>query len=488
MGIEIGWLCTALAVHPGGTVFAQGNAPRQSNGTEQDSDMASPPRDVAHHKAVVATDPRGPREIALGRERNPFLRFLKILGPGLITGASDDDPSGIGTYATTGALLGYGILWTALVTYPLMASIQFVCAKIGMVSGRGLAGVLRQHYPRKLLYPVVGALVIANTINAGVDLGAIAAGCNLLVPAIPAVALVVPITVVLVVLQVWGSYRLIVRTFKWLTLALFAYIGSAFLARPDLGDLLRGTFLPTIRWDSRFLAALVAILGTTISPYLFFWQASQEVEEDVALGRKRLWQRRGTTDGELKYAALDVNVGMVLSNLVMYFILLATAATLHVQGQTEIPSAADAARALEPLAGPAAEVLMALGLIGSGFLAVPVLVTSGAYAVCETFAWKCGLDQKPERARRFYAIIAASMVLGMVINFAGINPINALFWTAVINGFLAPPLLVIILLVANNRAIMGSRVNGPWTNVPGWITVGLMTAAAVGLVLTWGQG
>ncbi len=439
--------------------------------------------------ARLAAARPGPRETALGRERNPLFRFLKILGPGLITGASDDDPSGIGTYATAGAQFGYATLWTALVTFPLMASVQFICAKIGMVTGQGLAGVLRQHYSRKLLYPAVVALVVANTINAGVDIGAIAAGFNLLIPSVPAVAIIVAVTGVLLVLQIWGSYRLIVRTFKGLTLALFAYIGSAIVVRPDLGHLLRATFVPTVTLDSSFLATLVALLGTTISPYLFFWQANQEVEEDIALGRKRLWQRRGTTDGELRYAAWDVNVGMLFSNVVMYFIILATAATLHARlGPTDIPSADAAARALEPLAGPAAEVLMALGLIGSGMLAVPVLVTSGAYAVCEAFCWKWGLDQKPYQARRFYAIIAISTLVGMAINFAGINPIHALFWTAVINGFLAPPLLVIILIVANNRAIMGPRVNGRWTNALGWLTVVLMSAAAIGLVWTWGAG
>jgi NRAMP (natural resistance-associated macrophage protein)-like metal ion transporter len=429
----------------------------------------------------------GPREAALRREPNAIRRFFKILGPGLITGASDDDPSGIGTYAAAGALLGYATLWTALVTFPLMASIQFVCAKVGLVTGEGLAGVLRRHYSRKLLYPVVVALVVANTINAGVDLGAIAAGFNLLVPQVPFRAGVVAVAVAVLVLQIWGSYRLIARTFKWLTLALFAYIASAFLARPDAGDVLRGTFLPTIRFDSAFLATLVAILGTTISPYLFFWQASQEVEEEIARGHKRLWQRRGTTDGELRYAAWDVNVGMLFSNLVMYFIILATAATLHVHGETNVPTAADAARALEPLAGPAARVLMALGLIGSGFLAVPVLTTSGAYAACETLGWKYGLDRRPQRARGFYLLIVASTLVGMAVNFAGVNPIDALFWTAVLNGFLAPPLLVVILLVANNRAVMGPRGNGWATNLLGGITVVLMAAAAVGLLLTWGS-
>jgi NRAMP (natural resistance-associated macrophage protein)-like metal ion transporter len=391
-------------------------------------------------------------------------RFLKVLGPGLITGASDDDPSGIGTYAVAGASLGYGPLWLAPFTFPLMASVQFICAKIGLVSGRGLAGVLREHYPKALLYPVLLALLVANTINAGVDIGAIAAGINLLVPALPIPLLVLPVTVAIVALQIWGSYRLIARTFKWLTLALFAYIGSALFARPDLGEVLKGTFLPALHWNGPFLATVVAILGTTISPYLFFWQASQEVEEKRALGRKRLWQRRGTSDAELKYAALDVNVGMLFSNLVMYFIILASAATLYTEGARDIQTAADAARALRPLAGDAAALLMALGLVGSGFLAVPVLTGSASYA------------------------IVGSSLVGMLVNFVGVNPMQALFWTAVLNGFLAPPLLVVIMLIAGNRRVMGRRANGPALTVLGWATTALMFAAAVGLLLTGTAG
>src|SRR5438105_4701927 len=373
-----------------------------------------------------------------------------MLGPGLITGASDDDPSGIGTYAVAGAQLGYAALWTALVTFPLMAAVQFICARIAMVSGRGIASVLRKHYPPTLVYAVVLGLLLANTLNAGADLVAIAAGLNLLLP-IPINAVLVPIAILILVLQIWGSYRLIARTFKWLTLALFAFIGAAFLARPDWGEVFRGTVLPTIRFDSTFLAMLVAILGTTISPYLFFWQANQEVEEEIARGRRRLWQRRGAKDSELRYAAWDVNVGMFLSNVVMYFIILATAATLHRAGRTDVATATDAAEALRPLAGEAAVVLMALGLIGSGVLAVPILTGSGAYAVAEAAGWKCGLDEKPGGAREFYLVMGASTAAALFMDYLGIDVMKALFWTAVINGFLSPPLLVIILLIANNR-------------------------------------
>jgi len=418
-------------------------------------------------------------------ETNPLKRILLILGPGLIAGASDDDPSGIGTYAIAGASSGFATLWLALFSFPLQAAVQYICAKVGMVSGMGLAGVLRRHYPRWLLYPAVLGLVIANSINAGADIGAIAAAVNLLVP-IPIVLMIVPIALLIVGLQIWGSYRFIARVFKWLTLALLAYIGSAFFAHPNVSAVLRGTFIPTFRFDSTFLATLVAILGTTISPYLFFWQADEEVEEELSMGRRRLWQRQGATDAELKYAAMDVNIGMGFSNIVMYFIILATGATLFPAGKTNIQSATDAAEALRPLAGNAATILFAVGLIGAGILAVPILTGSAAYAVAQALGWQYGLDKKLGHAKLFYGVIAGATLLGMLINFTGINPIDALFWTAVINGFLAPPLLVIIMLVANNRIVMGKRVNGRGINVLGGITTIVMFAAAIMLVLTWG--
>jgi NRAMP (natural resistance-associated macrophage protein)-like metal ion transporter len=365
-----------------------------------------------------------------------------------------------------------------------MAAVQFICAKIGMVTGMGLAGVLRRHYPRGLLYCVVLVLFVANTINAGVDLGAIAAGAGLLVP-IPIAVLVMAATVTVLVLQVWGSYRLIVGVFKWLTLALFAYIGSSFFARPDWGAVLRGTLVPTLRCDAAFLAMLVAILGTTISPYLFFWQASQEAEEMALCRRQTLWRRRHASATELRYAAWDTDIGMFLSNVVMYFIILGTAATLHHAGRTNIESAAEAAKALRPLAGEAATVLLALGLVGAGFLAVPVLTTSAASAVCEAFGWRQGLDERPGRAGKFYALIAGSTLVGMLINFVGLNPVTALFWTAVLNGLLTPPLLLVILFIANNRRVMGRRANGLGVNVLGWLTLVAMFAAAAGLFLIW---
>jgi NRAMP (natural resistance-associated macrophage protein)-like metal ion transporter len=426
----------------------------------------------------------GSLEAAVTGERNPIRRFLKILGPGFISGAADDDPSGIGTYATAGASLGFSILWTALLTFPLMAAVQFICAKIGMVTGRGLAGVLRRHYPRWLLYSTVIALLLANTINVGADLAAIGAAINLLVPALPIALLVLPIALGIVALQIWGSYQLIARIFKWLTLALFAYIGSALFARPHWGEVLSSTFIPTIRFDQNFLLTLVAILGTTISPYLFFWQATVEVEEEQGMGRTQLWRRKGATDNELNYAALDVNVGMFFSILVMYFIMLATAATLHQAGRTAINSATDAAAALRPLAGDLSSILLAVGLIGSGVLAVPILTGSAAYALSEALGWRYGLDKNPARAKQFYAVIVAATLVGVAIDYLGINPIHALFFAAIINGFVAPPVLVLIMLVANSRKIMGKRTNSSLTNVLGWTAAAVMFLAAGVLVLS----
>lgn len=418
------------------------------------------------------------------RQPNALQRFVRALGPGIITGAADDDPSGIGTYSIAGASLGFATLWTAIITFPLMSAVQFLCAKVGMVSGMGLAGVLRKHYSRPLLYLAVAGLVIANTINIGTDIGAIAAAINLIVP-IPPTWLVLPIAVAIVATQVWGSYRVIARVLKWLTLTLFAYIGAAILARPPWREVLKSTFIPHLSWSSKYLTTLVAILGTTISPYLFFWQASEEVEEEIELGRRTVAEREGATYAELKAAAWDTNLGMLFCNLIFYFVILAAGATLYRAGNTDIQSPAEAAQALAPLAGQAASALFAIGLIGSGLLAVPVLSGSCAYAVSEAFGWECSLGDKPHEAKQFYLVIAASTLLGLLINFLGINPMAALFWTAVINGLLSPPLLIVVMLVSNSRRIMGDNRNGLAANIIGWIAVALMLAAATGMILTW---
>jgi len=427
--------------------------------------------------------PPDPTVQEIRRERNPLQRAVKVLGPGLVTGASDDDPSGIGTYAQAGASYGFALLWTSVLMLPMMISVQYISAKIGLVSGRGLGGVLRQQYPRIVVYPAVLALVLANTLNAGADIGAIAAAINLLLP-VPAIVFVIPVGLAILALQIFGSYQLISRVFKWLALFLLAYIGAALFSRPDLLDVLRGTLLPTIQLDARYIGLLVAVLGTTISPYLFFWQASQEVDSQIEIGRRRLWQRQGASKTELKFAFWDTVAGMAFSEIVAYFIILSTGATLFVAGKHEIASATDAAEALRPIAGDLSALLLAVGLIGSGVLAVPVLTASAAYAVAGALDWKAGLTRDFRRAPLFYGAIVAATVVGMGINFLGINPITALVISAVINGVLAAPLLILVMLLANNRKVMGERTNGRWLNVLGWGTAVVMSLAAIALVIT----
>jgi len=350
------------------------------------------------------------------------------------------------------------------------------------VTGHGLAGVAREHYPQAL-YPAVIALVIANTLNAGADIGAIAAAINLLVP-IRAFVFIVPVSLGIIGLQILGSYRLIEKVFKWLALALLAYIGAALFAKPDIVKVLAGTLIPTIRLDPAYLGILVALLGTTISPYLFFWQASQEVEEQISIGRRHLRHRQGASRFELKYALWDTIAGMVFSEIVAYFIILTTGATLFVAGKHDVASATDAAQALRPLAGDAASLLLAVGLIGAGVLAVPVLTGSAAYGVSEAFGWRSGLERKITRAPQFYVIIIAATLVGMVIAILDVNPIAALVLSAVINGLIAAPLLVLIMLISNNRAAMGERTNGRLLNVAGWATTIIMGVASIGLIVT----
>jgi NRAMP (natural resistance-associated macrophage protein)-like metal ion transporter len=430
------------------------------------------------------SDPGG--DVVPGREpeghsHNPIVRYFRVLGPGLITGASDDDPSGITTYSVAGASLGYGMLWTAVATYPLMAAIQLICARIGLVTGQGLAAVLRRHYPRPLLYAACLLLLVANVFNISADLGGMAEAAEMLT-GWSALMWVPTFGISIVLVVVYASYAAFARALKWLTATLFAYIVAAVLARPDWGAALAATLVPRLHADALSIATLVAILGTTISPYLFFWQASQEVEEEKERGRRALAHRRGATRHELADAALDVNTGMFFSNLVMYFIILATAATLHRAGHREIETARQAAEALRPLAGDAAYLLYALGLIGTGLLAVPVLAGSASFAVAEVFGWRAGLSLKPRRARRFYFVIASSIIVGMLLSLLQHNPVRVLFVSAVLNGLLAPPLLLLVMLVGGNRRIMGEHVNGPWLTVLGWTATGVMTAAAVAFV------
>jgi len=419
----------------------------------------------------------------VARERGPIKKAAVLLGPGFITGAADDDPSGIGTYSVAGASLGLSILWTALITFPFMAAVQNICCRLGLVSGTGLAGILKEHYPRWVLYPAVGLVVVANAVNIGADLGAIADAAGIIIgTAVP--WLVVPIALALVALQVFARYRFIERVFKYLTIALLAYVIDAVVVHPPLGETLRATIVPTISTDQNYTATLVAILGTTISPYLFFWQTSQEVEEEREAGRKTREQRRGASRFELRIATIDVTVGMLVSNLVMYFIILATALTLHANGKIDISTGADAAQALGPLAGDLAGLIFAFGMIGTGLLAVPVLAGASAYAVSETFGWREGLDEDWRTARPFYSIVALATIVGLVIPFTGVKPIDALFFTSVLNGVAAPFLLVVIMLAARNTKVMGRQTIGPVLTALGWITTVAMFAALVGLALT----
>jgi NRAMP (natural resistance-associated macrophage protein)-like metal ion transporter len=419
----------------------------------------------------------------VAKERHPVKRAALLLGPGFITGAADDDPSGIGTYSVAGASLGLATLWTALLTFPFMAAVQNVCSRLGQVTGSGLAGILKEHYPRWVLYPAVSIVVVANVVNVGADLGAIADAAGVVIGS-PVPGLVVPIALGLLVLQVFARYHFIERVFKYLTIALLAYVVDAVLVRPPLGETLRATVVPTVSFEHEYVATIVAILGTTISPYLFFWQTSQEVEEERAAGRRKRAQRRGASRFELRVATVDVTVGMLVSNLVMYFIILSTALTLHASGKTDISTGADAAQALRPLAGDLAGLIFAVGMVGTGLLAVPVLAGSCAYAVSETFGWREGLDEDWRRAKAFYGVVAAATVVGIAIPFTGVKPIDALFITSVLNGIAAPPLLVVIMLAARNRKVMGGQTIGRVLTVLGWAVTVAMFAALGGLLIT----
>jgi NRAMP (natural resistance-associated macrophage protein)-like metal ion transporter len=406
-------------------------------------------------------------------------RFFRDLGPGLITGAADDDPSGIATYSSAGASFGFGLLWTALLTIPLMSAVQLMCARIGLVSGRGLASVLRRHYSARLLWFACLLLLVANVVNIAADLGGMAEAVELL-SGLPSLWLIMPVTAIVLCLLIFASYRVIVRIFKWLTLVLFAYVGAGLLAHPNWAQVLEATFLPRISFDRSYLMTLVAVLGTTISPYLFFWQAAHEVEEQKALGRE-VGPPRETVREKLRKARTDVVVGMSISNVIAYFIILTTGATLHAAGQRDIQTAGQAAQALRPIAGALAEELFCLGLLGAGFLGVPILAGSAAYAVAEAGAWRRGIDRRPRIAKKFYAVIAVAMAGGMVIDYAGVNAIQMLFWAAVVNGVLAPPLVAIILLVSNNRSVMGEHTNGRVLNFLGITTALVMSAAAIAM-------
>ena len=409
---------------------------------------------------------------------NRLTRFLRTLGPGLVTGAADDDPSGIATYSQVGAQFGYGLSWTMVFGFPLLASIQAVCAKIGSVTGMGIAQNLRLHYPRWLLRSVVILLLIANVINLGADLGAMGAALALLIGG-PVMVYAGVFAIICVLLEIFVDYTRYAAALKWTTLSLFAYVAVVFVADVPWATAIRATLIPNFAFDRAHAMALVAVLGTTISPYLFFWQAGQEVEEQHRRHVKPLCVSPRRARGELARIRTDTLIGMGFSHLTALFIVIATAATLNAHGITNVESSAQAAEALRPIAGDFAFALFAIGIIGTGMLAVPILAGSAAYAVSETFGWVEGLNRKPREAKAFYATIAVATIAGLTLNYIGIDPIKALYWAAIVNGVLAAPLMVVMMMIAINRKIMGRLAVRGGLAFGGWLATGAMGLAAL---------
>lgn len=417
---------------------------------------------------------------------NKLKRFFKLLGPGFITGASDDDPSGIGTYAQTGAKFGYSLLWTAPFSFPFMTVIQEMCGRVGMVTGSGLSGVIKKHYVRPVLYFAVLLLFVANTVNIGADLGAMASSAQLLF-GVPFPMLLLSITLLTVLLEVFVPYSTYAKFLKYLTLSLFAYVVTVFVVKLDWGLVLASTFLPQFTFSKDYLFAILAILGTTISPYLFFWQADEEVEEEIAHHKLRSIGKGipRVTSRDIREMRLDTIVGMFFSNLVMFFIIITAASTLHANGITSIETADQAAQALKPVAGDFASLFFTFGIIGTGLLAVPVLAGSASYAVTEAIGWNAGLNKKFTQAHGFYFIIALATFGGLLVNFSSIKPFQMLYYTAILNGFIAPPLMIMIMLISNNKKIMGGHTNSLFSNIMGWTITGVMSVASIALVVSF---
>ncbi|MDD2785551.1 MAG: Nramp family divalent metal transporter [Patescibacteria group bacterium] len=408
-----------------------------------------------------------------------FKKFFKKLGPGFITGASDDDPSGIATYTQVGARFGFGQLWVTLWSYPLMAGIQEMVGRIGLVTGRGLTATIRNHLPKWVLYVFVSLIVIANTINIGADLGAMADAAKLLLPNVPFAFYAVSFTILILVLEIFLSYRSYAKVLKWFTLALFSYLITMIIVTSDWQSLLAGAIIPHIRLDRDFFLMLTAVLGTTISPYLFIWQSNEEVEEEIADGKTTIGQRVGASKREIKDMRQDTFIGMGFSQLIMFCIIATAANTFFKHGLLDIQSSAQAAQALTPLAGRFASLIFSIGIIGTGLLAVPVLSASASYALSEAFGWKDGLYKKFKQAHGFYGVITISTLIGLLINFVGINPIKALIWAAVLNGLVTPPIVFIIMRIANDKKVMGKWINGKLSNTLGIITLIVTITSAV---------
>jgi len=408
--------------------------------------------------------------------------YWYLLGPGLTTGASDDDPSGIATYSQTGAQYGFGLLWLSAFTFPLMAIIQEMCARIGLVTGRGLAGNIRTHFGKKVLYISTAFLFAANTFNIGADIGAMASATQLLRSSLNFSVLVIGFTFFILLLQIYTPYVRYARYLKWLALVLFAYILSAVLAHPDWHTVLTHSVVPHIKFGKTQLLLICAILGTTITPYLFFWQTSQEIEEEIAAGETTIKSRTGATRSEIKRMRVDVWSGMGLSNIVMFFIIAACASVLFTHGVTNITSAAQAARALRPFAGNAAYWLFAIGILGMALLAIPVMAGSSAYAISESLGKHQGLNNKLKQGYAFYGSIIFSMFIGLGLNFIGLNPIKALIYSAVLNGIVAPIIIIQIVLIARSQHLMGEWKNKKLTSAFGWLTVLLMSASGLAAI------
>ncbi len=407
---------------------------------------------------------------------------LKCLGPGLITGAADDDPSGISTYSVAGASTGLSMLWLSLLTTPMMAVIQGMCARIGMVTGEGLSANIRKSVPAWIAYPVAAAVIAANTFNIGADFAGMSASANMVLPWVPTSVWVLVFGVTLFAGMMYLSYRRLADTIKWLTTCLFAYVVAAFIVRPNWGAVFHHLFVPEVRFNRQWLTTMMGVLGTTITPYLFFWQSSLEVEEEKCMGRVTVAQRRGARPDEIRDAHFDVNAGMIYSNAVMFFIIATTALTLFAHGKTNIQTAQDAARALEPLAGHFAALLFTLGMVGTGLLAIPALAGSSAYVAAETFGFRSGgLDEKPSRAPRFYAVTGAGLLIGVLMCLAHIDPIRALYWSAVLNGVVAVPLIFLLVRIAGDTGVMGEWVSSTSAKVWGWFTFVLMGLAAISM-------
>src|SRR3989344_5510026 len=417
----------------------------------------------------------------LGHARN----YWKSLGPGLVTGAADDDPSGIATYSQTGAQYGFQLLWLAPFSFPLMAIVQEMCARIGLVTGRGLAANIRQYFPKWVLYLTTSLLFFANSLNIGADLGAMAKATQLVFPKLTFTSLIFAFTIFTLALQIFTTYDKYAKYLKWLALVLLSYVFSALTVNLNWGEIFKNTLIPTIVFSKEQIFLITAVLGTTISPYLFFWQTSQEVEEQILEGKTTLKLRQEeTTPAEIKDMRLDVWSGMFLSNLVMFFIIATCAATLYASGITNITTASDAASALKPIAGNSAYLLFALGIIGTGMLAIPVLAGSASYALSESFGWKYGLYRKLREANAFYGVIIISTAIGVALNFIGVDPIKALIYSAVANGLVAPPILVLIVLLSSNNKIMGKDTNHKLVTVIGWVVVVAMAMAGLATILS----